>query len=178
MLTILAIGSNLEPESNLIAALEALRRHGAVLAVSQVYQNAARGPNAEALPQPDYLNLALRFETHQTLDSLRQTLRRIEAQLGRVRGDDKYAARSIDIDLVLVHRGLPALDGWQVLDPEVSRRPHLAIPIADLIPQVRLEGLDRSLGEMAERLGPSSDLIVRPALSRRLREPPATQEAS
>ena len=97
----LLLGSNLQPEQHLPAAVAALAEHGQIVAVSRVWQSSAIGDAT----QPDYCNAAVLLDTPLELHEVigpDGVLRRIESLLGRIRDPrNKFAARSIDIDLCL-----------------------------------------------------------------------------
>lgn len=121
----LLMGSNIEPERNLPRAVELLRMQMIILRVSSVWQSPSIGS-----PGPDYLNLALLISTRLEAEVLKETvLRPLETRLGRVRTVDKYAARPIDLDII-------TFDG-QVLDPEVFHFAHRAVPVAEVLPDLR-----------------------------------------
>ena len=68
---------------------------------------------------------------------LRQLLRQIEAELGRVRSPDKFAPRPIDLDLAFYGdtvQTASAGDGQQLPDPDVLRFAHVAMPLAAVAP--------------------------------------------
>jgi len=155
-LAIVALGSNLEPERHLPRAVAALRALGAE-AVSGVYQNPARGGR----PQPDFLNAAVLLETRLDPAALREALRELEADLGRVRTDDKYAPRNIDLDLLLLGDRSVVQEGFTLPDPELLTAPHLAIPAAEVAPTAIHPRSGETLQAIAERLRPDADLQLR-----------------
>ena len=134
---------------------------GRLRGISGVYQNPAIGGR----PQPDYLNAAVLLEVDRPPEALRAELRRIEAELGRVRTSDKYAPRTIDLDLSLFGDQIYRAPGSQIPDPEITRLAHLAIPLADLAPEYRHPELGESLAEIAGRLRAGSKLVLRADLS-------------
>ena len=64
---------------------------------SSIEKTEAIGPPG----QPDFLNGAFLFKTELTLQVVRQWLRSLEEELGRVRTDDKFAPRTMDLDVLL-----------------------------------------------------------------------------
>lgn len=158
------MGSNIDPERYLPRALERLSTLGRLVGVSSAYQNPAVG----SMPQPDYLNAAALLEVELSSDELRSELRKIEAALGRARTEDRYAPRTIDLDLVWMEERIersPPLP-----DPEIGERPHLAIPLAELIPDLQHPVTGESLRSMADRLRPAASLRPRPHVSSELRK--------
>ncbi|HEY4667450.1 MAG TPA: 2-amino-4-hydroxy-6-hydroxymethyldihydropteridine diphosphokinase [Anaerolineales bacterium] len=163
-LAFVSIGSNLDPEHNLPRAIERLTQLGRLRGISGVYQNPAIGGR----PQPDYLNAAVLLEVDRPPDALRAELRRIEAESGRVRTSDKYAPRTIDLDLSLYGDQIYRGPGSQIPDPRITRLAHLAIPLADLAPDYRHPELGESLAEIADRLRADSKLVPRTDVSEEL----------
>jgi 2-amino-4-hydroxy-6-hydroxymethyldihydropteridine diphosphokinase len=156
-LAFIALGSNIDPEKYLpLAALE-LRQLGNIIASSNVYQN----PAITDEPQPDYLNAAVLIQTQLEPLEIRIYLRQIEQRLGRIRTADKYAARTIDLDLSLfgdLQMNTPELI---LPDPDILTRPHLARIMAELRPDYLYPGTDRTLEEIAGELTPRVTLLLR-----------------
>lgn len=158
-----ALGSNIEPERHLPRAAQRLREVGHLIRVSNVYQNPALGPTA----QPDFLNAAALLETSLSAEEIRRCLRRIEADLGRMRTGDKYAARTIDLDLCLLGSQVFESSLITLPDPELLTRPHLAVTLAELAPGFLHPVTGEPLSAIAERLRPGADLRPRPDVARR-----------
>jgi 2-amino-4-hydroxy-6-hydroxymethyldihydropteridine diphosphokinase len=131
----IAIGSNIEPERYLPRAVDALRALGVVARVSRVYESVALGDSSQA----NYLNAAVLLETSLSAEDLcRTALPAVEAQLDRVRDPtDKYAPRTIDLDLVLFDDAVFEVDHRRIPDPEIESRPFLSVPLAELTPEYR-----------------------------------------
>ncbi|WP_456378921.1 2-amino-4-hydroxy-6-hydroxymethyldihydropteridine diphosphokinase [Thiolapillus sp.] len=91
----ISAGTNVNPEKNLRAAISSLRRQFGDLLLSPVYKTKAVGFEGD-----DFLNMVIGIDTELSPDQLRARLRKIEAQQGRVRGEEKFAPRSIDLDLL------------------------------------------------------------------------------
>jgi 2-amino-4-hydroxy-6-hydroxymethyldihydropteridine diphosphokinase len=158
----LAVGSNLDPEDHVRRALRLLREAVSVTAISTFYRTPPRGRPE----QPDFLNGVVEVETDLPPRELRAGLREIEARLGRVRTADKFAARTIDLDLIVYANVKDELD---LPDPEIAERNFLAVPLAELAPELRLPGRGETLAELAAAL-PRAGLTPQPAYTRELRE--------
>lgn len=131
---------------------------GLILAVSRVYQSAAEGPAG----QPDFVNAAVLVETALTPVELRERLRQIESELGRVRVADKYAPRPIDLDLVLYDEVIREGPQVRLPDPDLLVRPYLAVTVAELDPRARHPVTREPLSGLASRLADGARLIPRP----------------
>jgi 2-amino-4-hydroxy-6-hydroxymethyldihydropteridine diphosphokinase len=141
------VGSNIEPEHNIRAALRLLEQHVRVAGVSTFYRTEPLGRPSD----PDFINGVVAIETGLGAHELRSTvLRRIERELGRQRVPDANAPRTIDLDL-LVYDGEP-------LDPNVELRAFVAWPLVELDPALALPD-GRRLATIAEHL-PRTGMVV------------------
>ena len=77
-------------------------------------------------------------------------LRVIENELGRVRIADRYAARTVDLDLLLFGGEVVDEDGLVLPDPDLWRRPFLAAAVLELEPELVVPGTGRPLRELAD----------------------------
>jgi 2-amino-4-hydroxy-6-hydroxymethyldihydropteridine diphosphokinase len=136
---VITLGSNIEAETNLARALVMLRQnyHLTILGVSRVYESAPIAATGLTAPdQPAFLNAALWVETdyHPPLPLKFNVLRFIEECLGRVRTADRFAPRPIDLDLALYADLVLDLPHLALPDPDILTRAHVALPVADVVP--------------------------------------------
>ncbi len=135
-LVVIALGSNIAPEQHLPRAMRALREQvGLPRRLSQVYET----PPVGAPGTPWFLNAAVLLETSRHLPGLRMALRRIEAQLGRVRTQDPNAPRTIDLDPVL-WRDSPEGPVQVLAMKDLLQYAHVAVPVAEVVPQWPFQG--------------------------------------
>ncbi|HST28707.1 MAG TPA: 2-amino-4-hydroxy-6-hydroxymethyldihydropteridine diphosphokinase [Rudaea sp.] len=92
----LSLGSNLEPEKNLHAALLELRGRFGDVIVSPVYRFPAVG-----FEGPDFLNLAVGIDTDLSAAVLEDWLHTLENRHGRRRDVPRFSSRTLDVDIVL-----------------------------------------------------------------------------
>lgn len=78
-----------------------------------------------------------------------KVLRGIEASLGRVRTSDPNAPRTIDLDLILYEGKTSSDPGLPLPSPDLFRYAHVAIPVADIVPEWPLN--DEQVAEVAAR---------------------------
>jgi 2-amino-4-hydroxy-6-hydroxymethyldihydropteridine diphosphokinase len=148
----LLLGSNIEPEQNIPRAVNLLRERLTIIQVSSVWESASVD-----CCYPDFLNLAILVSTPLDATQLKdRMLRPLEAQMGRVRTDDKNASRPIDFDIIL-------FDGV-VLDPALWEHAHRAIPVAEIFPDYASTA-GESLKNVARRLAKSTSVQVRMDIS-------------
>jgi 7,8-dihydro-6-hydroxymethylpterin-pyrophosphokinase len=67
-------------------------------------------------------------------------LRHIEDSLGRTRKNDKFAPRTIDLDLILYDDITIEGEELTLPDPDILQRPFLAISLYELAPDLVLPG--------------------------------------
>lgn len=146
----LNIGSNIEPRRNLPRAIRLLRRYGQVKAISNVWESHAFGSNG-----PNFLNACLLFLTPLDAGNLKeQVIRPIEAELGRVRGPDRYAPRTIDIDIILFD---DEPFGW-----EFWSNAFVVVPLADLLPDFHHPLNYEKLAQVAAHMRRQTWIVARP----------------
>lgn len=150
-LAYLSLGSNIEPERHLPAAVTHLAQYGYVRAVSTVWETRPVGFSH----QPNFLNAALLLETDLSARALREeAIASIEATLGRVRTENKNAPRTIDIDIMLFNRDILQVGRRRIPDPEVLERPFVAIPLAEIAPDYIHPQTGQALKDIARRFDP------------------------
>jgi 2-amino-4-hydroxy-6-hydroxymethyldihydropteridine diphosphokinase len=111
-----------------------------VIAVSSAWETPAVGD-----PAPDFINAAALIRTTLSIEALKsQVIRKIEAQLGRIRTADETAPRPIDIDILV--------DDGRVMDPEIWSQAYLAVPVAELLPDLRDPNTGEPVSQAAECL--------------------------
>ena len=161
----IAVGSNIDAERNVADALELLGRRLRIAAVSSFYRTRALGPAG----RPDFLNGVVEIETElKPLELKRQVLLEIEDALGRERGDDRNAPRTIDLDLVLYGDLVSGEAGTVLPAPEILERAFVALPLLELEPELVLPGADLPLRELAAGLS-SSEMVPAELFNARLR---------
>jgi len=154
----LGLGSNIDPERNILKAVELLQNIFHLAGISSAWESFPVGSNG-----PKFINAALNFNTDLNLDKLkREFLIPVEAQLGRVRTSDKYAPRTIDLDVLIWNE--------EIVDPELVKLPHLAVPVAELSPGFRPFRGTETIEEIAGVLNSNKALVFCPEISQKLRE--------
>jgi dihydroneopterin aldolase/2-amino-4-hydroxy-6-hydroxymethyldihydropteridine diphosphokinase len=149
----IGIGSNIEPEKNVRAAIRLLAQRTCVRAVSTFYLTDPIGP-AGAVGTARYVNGVVAIDTDLAPHELKYTvLRGIEEELGRKRSSDRYAPRAIDLDILLHGDSVINENGTTIPDLKISERAFLAIPLAELDPDLALPGTGARIGEITSRLG-------------------------
>ena len=127
-----SIGSNIRPAEMVRAAVRELRTRFGEVIVSPVYQTPATGFAGD-----DFYNLVAGFDTAQPLPALRDMLRRIEGEQGRVRTAEKFCARTLDIDVMLYGEQVTRVAGKPIPSQEILEYAFVLKPLADVIPEAK-----------------------------------------
>jgi 2-amino-4-hydroxy-6-hydroxymethyldihydropteridine diphosphokinase len=130
---VVGLGANLGDRlTTMRAAARELSRIARVAGTSRVYETAPVGPL-----QPDFLNAAALLEWEGSPDELLRELLVIEASLGRVRGDQRWGPRAIDLDFLWAE-GV-AVDGPRLTlpHPRLRDRAFALVPLLELVPDAR-----------------------------------------
>src|SRR3989338_4061186 len=92
----IGIGSNIDRENNIRGAVRELNAHYCPLTLSPVYESQAVGFKGE-----NFYNLVAGFDTEESIERIKQALTRIESRFGRTREENRFSARTLDLDLLL-----------------------------------------------------------------------------
>ncbi len=142
----LLLGSNIKPEANIPAAVALLRQELRVIKVSSLWETEAVGSDG-----PNFLNLALLAETPLDAASIKQRIiNQVETRLGRQRTADKNAPRTIDLDIILFDD--------QLFEPQLWQFAHVAVPVAELLPDYPEPASGERLVQTATRLAGSTSI--------------------
>lgn len=126
----LSLGSNVEPERHLRAALDALAAEFGALILSPVYESEAVGFAGE-----NFYNLVAGIDTEFSVRQLAERLRAIEHRNGRCRGGEKFAPRTLDIDILIYGDQVGSVDGIELPRDEILKYAFVLRPLADIIPE-------------------------------------------
>ena len=122
-----SIGSNIHREYHIPTAIRALSQHYAPLTVSTVYESPAVGFAGD-----DFYNLVVGFDTEQTVAQVKSTLEQIEHDQGRTRNEAKFAARTLDLDLLLYADHILYDQGYDIPRHEITRYAFVLKPLAEI----------------------------------------------
>ena len=137
----LALGSDLGDRlSYLQQAVDKLSRTEGLSLIkkSSVYRTLAWGVR----DQTDYYNAVIEMLCQPCAPQLLQTVQRIELDLGRER-HHKWAARTLDIDILLFGGQQLESEDLTVPHPLLSQRLFVLCPLAELAPEMVVPGLGR-----------------------------------
>ena len=136
----LSLGSNIQPEMHLVQALERLQTYGKLEKISNAWESESVGAEG-----PNYLNACVLLVTPLEQSALKeQALLTIEKHLGRKRTADKFAPRTIDIDIVIFDD--------QSCDDKYWEQAFVVVPLAEIYPHYQHPLTKEAIGITAARL--------------------------
>jgi len=124
---IISIGSNINANENTRAAVKKLKTLGSLTEQTQFITTKP----LKFEDQADFLNGAIKLYTKLNLEQLILSLKKIEAELGRIRTTNKNAERTIDLDVTLYNN--------HVIDKDVHEFDFLKRFVKELKPKFGLE---------------------------------------
>jgi 2-amino-4-hydroxy-6-hydroxymethyldihydropteridine diphosphokinase len=150
----LSLGSNIHPETNLPEAIEMLRKFGQIQACSNAWESHAAGSGG-----PNYLNASVMFVSTKSRDKLKTgVIRPIEAALGRIRGSNQNAPRTIDIDIMMADGKPLNVNRWAY--------PFVVVPMSDLLPDFIHPTTHQRLIDAVAALRAQTWIVPRPEILR------------
>lgn len=155
----LSLGSNIEREHHISLALNELRAAFGEISCSPVYESEAVGFNGDP-----FYNLVVGIETEQAIGHLNTFLHRLEDQHGRIRGEEKFSARTLDIDILLYDDWVGTFDKVNLPRGEILKHAFVLLPLADLIPQEQHPIEHKSYAELWQNFDKSSQKLWQVAL--------------
>lgn len=156
-------GSNLGDRVSQLehARSEVERRIGRMTGSSALYETAAWGKT----DQPAFLNQVIRLETRLSAADVLEQLLSVEHALGRERRE-RWAPRTVDLDLLFFDTEVLALDGLEVPHPRLHLRRFTLEPMVELAPDFVHPVFRLSMKELLDRVDdPLSVRIFAPTSS-------------
>ena len=127
----ISIGSNIEKEIHVPSSIIALQKQFGEVILSSVYATEAVGFEGE-----DFHNLIVQFESELEAKAVARILRQIELDHGRTRDSRKYAARTLDLDLILYGDMIISDGRLQIPRDEIERYAFVLEPLAEIAPNL------------------------------------------
>ena len=125
----LSLGSNVEAQRNIEAAMDALADTFGELIISSVYESEAVGFDGDS-----FYNLVVGIHSDLGVGELSKILKTIEDQQGRDRSAPKFGARSLDIDILTVDDRVGVIDGIAIPRDEILKNAFVLQPLAEIAP--------------------------------------------
>jgi 2-amino-4-hydroxy-6-hydroxymethyldihydropteridine diphosphokinase len=131
------LGSNLsDPQKQIHLAIDALKniKTCKLTNLSSLYFSRPMGPQ----DQPDYMNAVAEITTELSPLSLLDELQTIENLAGRVRKDNRWGARILDLDILLFNNEIINHERLIVPHYGLELREFVLLPLAEISPELIL----------------------------------------
>ncbi len=131
----IALGANLnDPCQQLSDAVASLKElpNSEWGAVSPFYSSSPMGPQ----DQPDYVNAVAHIRTELSAHQLLDELQKIELAQGRIRKEERWGPRTLDLDLLLF--GQQVIQDERLIVPHygMKERAFVLVPLFDIAPTI------------------------------------------
>lgn len=126
----ISLGTNIERELHTRNGLNCLYQAYGSLQLSSVFESEAVGFEGSA-----FYNLVIGAKTHEPVEQVCQRLKQIELDNGRVRGQKKFAPRTLDLDLLL-YDDLITSDAVVLPREEILYNAFVLQPLAEIAPNL------------------------------------------
>jgi 2-amino-4-hydroxy-6-hydroxymethyldihydropteridine diphosphokinase len=133
----IGLGSNLsEPIEQVKKAIKAIEKivQSEVISVSSLYLSKPMGPQE----QENYINGVLALKTSLSAIELLDALQAIENEAGRVRKENRWGARILDLDIILFGNEIINTERLTIPHYGMSEREFVLMPLAEIAPQLQL----------------------------------------
>mgnify|MGYP001370554612 CR=1 FL=1 len=151
----IGVGANLDgPREHVRRALDELATlpRSRLVTASSLYRSPPMGPP----DQPDYINAVAQLETTLAPMDLLSELQRIENLHGRVRKDERWGPRTLDLDILLYAERIIDQPRLQVPHRGLHERAFVLYPLREIAPELQVPG--RGALEMLARACPREGL--------------------
>jgi 2-amino-4-hydroxy-6-hydroxymethyldihydropteridine diphosphokinase len=145
-LVYVGIGSNIEQEKHILIAVQSLWDifgEKCDLQLSPVYKTQAVGFDGD-----DFYNLVARFSTSISPIEVEKKLKAIEHKNGRIRGQEKFSSRTLDIDLLLYDQETIVSEAVNIPRDEIEKYAFVLCPLSDLAPNLIHPKTKQTIAEM------------------------------
>lgn len=123
-LSVVGVGSNINPVENINRARTILQSEKNIIKESKFIQTEPIGCS----DQEDFINGTFLISVESNLEDFRKYLKGVEKRIGRIKSENKYASRVIDLDIVV-------WDG-KIIDNDFYTREFLQKSTLEVMPEL------------------------------------------
>ena len=139
----ISIGSNIDKDIHIPSSLAALKLAFGELSLSSIYKTDAVGFVGDC-----FYNLVVGFQSQLSAKEIAKILRKIELDHGRTREAQKFSARTLDLDLILLGDQIINDGRLQIPRDEIERYAFVLEPLAEIAPNEKHPVSGKSYAEL------------------------------
>lgn len=94
-----------------------------------------------------FINCVVSFETELEPFALLRQLKRIEQEAGRIEGGEHWAARELDLDILLYGEQSVESEDLTIPHRYLTQRRFVLKPLSDLVPDLVIPGVEQCVAE-------------------------------
>lgn len=125
----ISVGSNIDKDDHIRAGLKALQQLYDPLQCSRVYESVAVGFDGD-----NFYNLVVAFDSDDSIEAIDEQLHAIEQQCGRKRSDQRFMARTLDLDLLLYGDLMRHDNDFDIPRDEIIKYAFVLLPLSEIAP--------------------------------------------
>ena len=124
------VGSNIEPTKNIKKGLNLIEQENKISLIKQSsdYQSKAVGMEGD-----DSINKVINCSTDMSFKETLNYLKSVEKLCGRIREENKFIPRTLDLDIIDWNNYEGVIEGYQLPDPDIEKFEYIAIPYKELL---------------------------------------------
>lgn len=138
----ISVGSNIDRETHTVAGLQAMYDEFGDLQLSSVYESEAVGFEGS-----HFYNLVVGAKTAHSVEDVCKILKSIETANGRIRGEKKFAPRTLDLDLLL-YDDMITQQGVILPREEIEYNAFVLLPLSEIAADVIHPTRQKSIGAL------------------------------
>jgi 2-amino-4-hydroxy-6-hydroxymethyldihydropteridine diphosphokinase len=144
----LLLGGNLGDKTKVFSDAQT-RLHdrvGKITAQSALYETEPWGFESENL----FWNQALEIITSLSPQEILRQTQQIELELGRIRKEDQYSSRVIDIDILFIDNQIISQSNLIVPHPRIQERKFALVPLCEIAPELIHPVFQKSIRQLLD----------------------------
>ena len=138
----ISLGSNIEREYHIQAAISELKKLGTEFRVSNIFEAEPVGFSG-----PNFYNCVVGIKTSLSLEILQQTLKQIEVQYGRAPDAQKNQSRTLDLDILLFGEVVQEAP-FALPRSDLYKFAFVLLPMMELCPERVIPGDGRTIAQL------------------------------
>lgn len=152
----ISIGSNIDKDIHIPSSLKALKQAFGNLSLSSIYKTEPVGFVGDC-----FYNLVVGFQSQLSAKEIAKILRQIELDHGRTREAQKFSARTLDLDLLLLGDQIISDGRLQIPRDEIERYAFVLEPLAEIAPNDKHPVNGKSYAELWQNFSKNQPAQIR-----------------